>query len=32
VHAVVGVLNENTDPMVNVMKLEKAPQGELVIN
>jgi 26S proteasome regulatory subunit T2 len=26
VHAVVGVLNENTDPMVNVMKLEKAPQ------
>eukprot|EP00118_Oscarella_pearsei_P025225 m.307770 g.307770 ORF g.307770 m.307770 type:complete len:444 (+) comp42801_c0_seq1:59-1390(+) len=26
VHAVVGVLNEETDPMVSVMKLEKAPQ------
>lgn len=25
VHAVVGVLNDDTDPMVNVMKLEKAP-------
>ncbi|XP_065189923.1 26S proteasome regulatory subunit 4-like [Sycon ciliatum] len=25
VHAVVGVLNEETDPMVRVMKLEKAP-------
>merc|ERR1712184_104986 len=26
VHAVVGVLSEDTDPMVTVMKLEKAPQ------
>lgn len=26
VHAVVGVLNDDTDPMVSVMKLEKAPQ------
>ncbi|XP_015793362.1 26S proteasome regulatory subunit 4 [Tetranychus urticae] len=26
VHAVVGVLSDDTDPMVNVMKLEKAPQ------
>ncbi len=26
VHAVVGVLNDDTDPMVTVMKLEKAPQ------
>ncbi|XP_055339400.1 26S proteasome regulatory subunit 4 [Paramacrobiotus metropolitanus] len=25
VHAVVGVLNDDTDPMVSVMKLEKAP-------
>lgn len=24
-HAVVGVLTEDTDPMVSVMKLEKAP-------
>ncbi|KAI1307602.1 26S proteasome regulatory subunit 4 [Halotydeus destructor] len=26
VHAVVGVLGDDVDPMVNVMKLEKAPQ------
>merc|ERR1712142_1394838 len=26
VHAVVGVLGDDTDPMVSVMKLEKAPQ------
>merc|ERR1712025_1152001 len=26
VHAVVGVLSDDTDPMVTVMKLEKAPQ------
>jgi len=26
VHAVVGVLDDDTDPMVSVMKLEKAPQ------
>lgn len=26
VHAVVGVLNDDVDPMVTVMKLEKAPQ------
>jgi len=26
VHSVVGVLSDDTDPMVNVMKLEKAPQ------
>ena len=26
VHAVVGVLGDDTDPMVTVMKLEKAPQ------
>ncbi|XP_063717214.1 26S proteasome regulatory subunit 4 [Symsagittifera roscoffensis] len=26
VHAVVGILGEDTDPMVSVMKLEKAPQ------
>ncbi|XP_075252540.1 26S proteasome regulatory subunit 4 [Convolutriloba macropyga] len=26
VHAVVGILSEDTDPMVSVMKLEKAPQ------
>lgn len=26
VHAVVGVLSDDVDPMVNVMKLEKAPQ------
>ena len=26
VHAVVGVLSDDTDPMVSVMKLEKAPQ------
>ena len=32
VHAVVGVLNENTDPMVNVMKLEKAPQGKPIVD
>ena len=25
-HAVVGVLLDDTDPMVSVMKLEKAPQ------
>ena len=25
-HAVVGVLGDDTDPMVTVMKLEKAPQ------
>lgn len=25
-HAVVGVLMDETDPMVSVMKLEKAPQ------
>lgn len=25
-HAVVGVLADDTDPMVSVMKLEKAPQ------
>lgn len=25
-HAVVGVLAEDTDPMVSVMKLEKAPK------
>lgn len=25
-HAVVGVLGDDTDPMVSVMKLEKAPQ------
>lgn len=25
-HAVVGVLSDDTDPMVTVMKLEKAPQ------
>ena len=25
VHAVVGVLSDDTDPMVTVMKLEKAP-------
>ena len=25
-HAVVGVLDDDTDPMVSVMKLEKAPQ------
>ena len=25
-HAVVGVLSDDTDPMVSVMKLEKAPQ------
>ena len=24
-HAVVGILDDNTDPMVNVMKLDKAP-------
>jgi 26S proteasome regulatory subunit T2 len=26
VHAVIGVLTDDTDPMVTVMKLEKAPQ------
>lgn len=26
VHAIVGVLSDDTDPMVTVMKLEKAPQ------
>ena len=26
VHAVIGVLIDDTDPMVTVMKLEKAPQ------
>ena len=26
VHSVVGVLSDDTDPMVTVMKLEKAPQ------
>ena len=26
VHAVVGVLDDDTDPMVSVMKLDKAPQ------
>ena len=26
VHAVIGVLGDDTDPMVSVMKLEKAPQ------
>lgn len=26
VHAIVGVLGDDTDPMVTVMKLEKAPQ------
>lgn len=26
VHAVIGVLTDDTDPMVSVMKLEKAPQ------
>lgn len=26
VHAVVGILDDDTDPMVAVMKLEKAPQ------
>lgn len=26
VHSVVGVLSDDTDPIVNVMKLEKAPQ------
>jgi ATP-dependent 26S proteasome regulatory subunit len=26
VHAVIGVLGDDTDPMVTVMKLEKAPQ------
>jgi 26S proteasome regulatory subunit T2 len=26
VHAVIGVLSDDTDPMVSVMKLEKAPQ------
>lgn len=26
VHAVVGVLSDDADPMVTVMKLEKAPQ------
>lgn len=26
VHAVVGVLSDDTDPMVTVMKLDKAPQ------
>lgn len=26
VHAVIGVLSDDTDPMVTVMKLEKAPQ------
>ncbi|XP_059084408.1 26S proteasome regulatory subunit 4-like [Tigriopus californicus] len=26
VHAVVGVLGDDTDPMVTVMKLDKAPQ------
>ena len=26
VHAVVGVLSDDADPMVSVMKLEKAPQ------
>ena len=26
VHAVVGVLSDDTDPLVTVMKLEKAPQ------
>lgn len=25
-HAVVGVLGDDTDPMVSVMKLDKAPQ------
>ena len=25
-HAVIGVLTDDTDPMVSVMKLEKAPQ------
>ena len=25
-HAVIGVLTDDTDPMVTVMKLEKAPQ------
>lgn len=25
-HAVIGVLADETDPMVSVMKLEKAPQ------
>lgn len=25
-HAVIGVLADDTDPMVSVMKLEKAPQ------
>jgi ATP-dependent 26S proteasome regulatory subunit len=26
VHAVIGVLDDDADPMVTVMKLEKAPQ------
>jgi len=26
VHAVIGVLSDDTDPMVSVMKLDKAPQ------
>lgn len=26
VHAVIGVLGDDTDPMVSVMKLDKAPQ------
>lgn len=26
VHAVIGVLGDDTDPMVTVMKLDKAPQ------
>lgn len=30
-HAVVGVLAEDTDPMVSVMKLEKAPKVNILI-
>lgn len=24
-HAVIGIMNEETDPLLNVMKVEKAP-------
>lgn len=30
-HAVIGVLSDDADPMVSVMKLEKAPQVNLEI-
>lgn len=30
-HAVIGVLADDTDPMVSVMKLEKAPQVHFLL-